>query len=147
MKRIAPVALMFLAIFALGLLLIGRAHGQTTATPPLAPGSPIALKWSPSTSCAATGVTCYGTVYRSLANCATVAACAWTPLTTASAPAPVAGPYTDSTVPTTATVASYYVTNTATGGGWTNQESTASNIAVVTFQQAPPAAPTGLSAN
>ncbi len=110
------------------------------------PGTPVALKWTGSGSCSISGVTCYGTVYRSLANCASVAACAWTPLTTASAPAPVAGPYTDSTVPTTATVASYYVTNTATGNGWTNQESTASNIAVATFQQAPPAPPTGLTA-
>ena len=157
MKRIT------LALFALSFAL--TAHGQQfiphgaqadlAAVPTLhaalgqistAPGSPVALTWTPSVSCAISGVTCFGTVYRSLAACATVAACTWTALTTAAAPAPTAGPYTDSSVPTTATVASYYVTNTATGNGWTNQESTASNIAVATFQQAPPAPPTGLTA-
>ncbi|MGC2139265.1 MAG: hypothetical protein WA627_16000, partial [Candidatus Sulfotelmatobacter sp.] len=60
--------------------------------------------------------------------------------------APAGGPYADSTVPAGTTSASYYVTDTANGGGWTGQESAPSNTVTVAIAVAPVAAPTNLNA-
>jgi hypothetical protein len=92
------------------------------------------LTWTPGSNCGVNGVTCGANVYACTGVC-TVGSGTWVKLTTT----PIAndtGSYTDSAV--TVGIRSYYVTDVATGNGWSNTESGASNVATVTFPVPPP---------
>jgi hypothetical protein len=127
---------------ALALLLAGHAqaasnlHAQSNAATATSPAF-TPLSWTPSTACVSP-VTCTFDVYRCIGTC-TITSGTWTLITSGAADT---GAYTDSTVGGIG-VASYYVTDLATGNGWSATPSAGSNVATVTF---PVPAPTGLAA-
>lgn len=128
---VAILLFMPLAAFAAPKPALSGAMGQGST------GPTVVLSWTASASCAAP-VSCTANVYRAQAQACpangATAGVTWTKIASAVVEA---GSYTDAN-PGNVGASCYYVTDVATGNGWVNTESGASNTWQATFPVTPP---------
>lgn len=130
-KLLAILLLAPLSAFAAPRPALSGAMGQTSS------GPSVSLTWTASTSCVAP-VSCKVNVYRASGQaCPAGGATAGASWTLIGAGVAESGGYTDAN-PGAVGASCYYVTDVATGEGWANTESGASNTWQATFPVAPP---------